>query len=333
VPVFEDLNAIDVRHDHGLDTPELRTAEFYSCRVQTGDDASCLSLYKPLKPRVLGVSKKLIDRGGFSFAASLAETDAEKANPWLLLEKKADGAISVIMDGETAEWILKVKLGDFVEVNNEQGEPVKLRIVALLHESIFQSELVIAETQFLSQYPRQAGFAFHLVDLGHVDDPSALEPIQRQLQSGLTAFNLDVQTTAARLQGYLAVRNTYLATFQALGGLGLVLGAMGLAIVLLRGVWERRAELALLLALGFRPGQLAQLVLFENVFLLALGLAAGTVSALVAVAPHLIGSGAQVLWLRIAGLLAGVLVVGLSSAALAVWATLKTPVLTALRRE
>ena len=37
---------------------------------------------------------------------------------------------------------------------------------------------------------------------------------------------------------------------QALGRLGLLLGAVGLAIVLLRGVWERRGELALLRALG-----------------------------------------------------------------------------------
>ena len=64
-----------------------------------------------------------------------------------------------------------------------------------------------------------------------------------------------------------------------------------------------------------------------------LGLAAGTVSALLAVAPHLVGSGAHVLWLHIAVLLAGVLAVGLLAAALAVWSTLRTPVLTALRRE
>src|SRR4029077_13345081 len=131
---------------------------------------------------------------------------------------------------------------------------------------------------------------------------------------GLDDFGLDLDTPASRLQGYLAVENTYPATLQALGGLGLLLRAVGLALVLLRGVWERRAELALLLALGFRSGQLAWLVLAENALLLALGLAAGTVSALLAVAPHLVCAGARVLWLRIAGLLVVVLVVGLVSA-------------------
>jgi hypothetical protein len=71
----------------------------------------------------------------------------------------------------------------------------------------------------------------------------------------------------------------------------------------------------------------------ENAFLLVLGLSAGTLSALLAVAPHLFGAGAQVRWLFLAMLLIAVLAVGLLSAALAVWSTLKAPVLTALRRE
>ena len=58
--------------------------------------------------------------------------------------------------------------------------------------------------------------------------------------------------TAERLAAYLSVENTYLTTFQALGGLGLVLGSLGMAVVLLRAIWERRAELALLRALGYR---------------------------------------------------------------------------------
>jgi len=142
-----------------------------------------------------------------------------------------------------------------------------------------------------------------------------------------------VQTTASRLQAYLAVENTYLATFQALGGLGLVLGAVGLAIILLRGVWERRGELALLRALGFGSARLAWLVLAENLALLVLGLAAGTAAALVSVAPHLAGAGAHVLWLRISLLLLAVLATGLIAGGLAVLTTLRAPLITAHRRE
>jgi putative ABC transport system permease protein len=333
-PIFEDMNDVKVWREHGLDTPEMRRAIFFPCRVQAGDDASCLNLYKTLKPRVMSYSDTLIKRGGFRFGATLATTAEEKANPWLLLQRKEDdGTIPAILDANTADWVLKVGLGETMEVNDDTGNKVKLRVVALLQESIFQSEVLVAEKNFLTLYPRQSGFSFLLVDPGDDADAHKLKAMEKQLSKSMIDFNMDVQTTASRLQGYLAVRNTYLATFQALGGLSLILGAAGLAIVLLRGVWERRAELALLQALGFRSGQLAWLVLVENAFLLFLGLAAGTVSALLAVAPHLIGMGAQVLWLRIVVLLALVLAVGLLSAVLAVWSTLRTPVLTALRRE
>jgi putative ABC transport system permease protein len=334
VPVFEDLDQFDVRRRLGLETPELRQVRFYPCRVQAGDDASCLNLYKPLKPRVMAFSKALIDRGGFHFAESSALNDADKKNPWqLLLQlKDNDDIIPAIIDANTAQWILKLRTGDTYEINNDEGKPVKLRIVGLLQESIFQGEVLVSEANFLRLFPRQEGFSFFLIDAGTADEGD-LQMIEQQLSRGLEKTGLDVATTASRLQGYLAVENTYLLTFQALGALGLLLGAAGLAIVLLRGVWERRAELALLSALGFSSRQLAWLVLVENAFLLMLGLAAGTISALLAVAPHLVGAGAHVLWLRIAGLLAGVLAVGLLSAALAVWSTLRTPVLTALRRE
>lgn len=332
LPVFEDVNDERLRGEIGLATPELRRAVFYPCRVQPGDDASCLNLYKPLKPRVMGVSGEFIQRGGFAFASSAAEGDNDKANPWRLLENREGKTIPAIVDKNTAMWILKVGLGDTIDIKNERGDDVKLRVVGLLNESIFQSEILIAESRFLELYPRQEGFSFFLIDTDDAD-LKKLPTWEKQLSAGLGKLNLDVQTTASRLQGYVAVENMYLATFQALGGLGLVLGAVGLAIVLLRGVWERRAELALLSALGFRAGQLAWLVLAENLFLLVAGLAAGTVSAIVAVAPHLAGAGGRVLWLRIAALLALVMLVGLTTAALAVWAAVRTPVLTALRRE
>ncbi len=332
LPVFEDVNDEQIRGDYGLATPELRRAVFYPCRVQAGDDASCLNLYKPLKPRVMGVSSEFIRRGGFAFAASAAESDDEKANPWHLLEKRDGESIPAIVDKNTAMWILKVGLGDTIDVKNDRGEKVTLRVVGLLNESIFQSEILIAESRFLEMYPRQEGFSFFLIDTND-PDLTKLPAWEKQLSAGFAKLNLDVQTTGSRLDSYVAVENMYLATFQALGGLGLVLGAVGLAIVLLRGVWERRAELALLSALGFRAGQLAWLVLAENLFLLIVGLTAGTVSALVAVAPHLAGAGGKVLWLRIAALLGLVALTGLTTATLAVWSAVRTPVLTALRRE
>jgi ABC-type antimicrobial peptide transport system permease subunit len=205
---------------------------------------------------------------------------------------------------------------------------VKLRIVGLLQHSVFQSGLLMSEENLVRLYPGDAGHTLFLIRT----PPEKADAAAALLETALAKQGFEVTSTRDRLQEYLDVENTYLSTFQVLGFLGLLLGAVGLAVVLLRNVWERRSELALLRALGYRRGALGWLVLAEYGFLLGLGLGIGTLAALVAVAPHLAG-GSEVPWLRLLGLLALVLVVGLAAGAAAVAATLRAPLVPALRRE
>ena len=116
------------------------------------------------------------------------------------------------------------------------------------------------------------------------------------LDDTLENYGFAARAAAGRLAELMAVQNTYLSTFQALGGLGLVLGTLGLAAVQLRSVLERRGELALMQAVGFRRRRLAAMVLWEHALLLIAGLALGTLSALVAVWPHLAGGAGAVPW-------------------------------------
>jgi ABC-type lipoprotein release transport system permease subunit len=347
VPLFNDLNSEKGREEvveqlqrrlqqQGRETgPELAKAreelaavDFFPFRTHGGDDASCLNLYQPRRPKLLGASSQLIERGGFQFAASEAKSDDERQNPWRLLDREGD-AIPVIGEANTVTWMLKSKLGGELEVQNERGETVKLRIVGLLQDSVFQSGLIMSEKNLLSLYPSLEGYNLFLIDTGDLKSAD----VRKLLETALAERGFEVTPTAERLDQYLAVENTYLSTFQLLGGLGLLLGALGLAVVLLRGVWERRGELALLRALGYRHRALGWLVLAENGFLLVLGLTAGTVAALVSVAPYLIAGSGQVPLLRLVGLLLGVLLVGLVAGGLAVRATLQAPLIPALRRE
>ncbi len=75
---------------------------------------------------------------------------------------------------------------------------------------------------------------------------------------------LELTPAVEKLKAFNAVQNTYLGTFQVLGGLGLLLGSAGLGVVVLRNVLERRGELGLLLAVGFRRRALQVLVLSEH---------------------------------------------------------------------
>ena len=143
----------------------------------------------------------------------------------------------------------------------------------------------------------------------------------------------DTESVAERIAAFLVVQNTYLSTFQTLGGLGLLLGTLGLATVMLRNVVERRSELALLRAVGFQPRTLGTMVLAENAMLLCWGLATGTMCAVVSMLPHLASVGADTEWLGVLGLLLLVFVVGTAAAFFAVREAARTPIVATLRGE
>ena len=327
VPIYWDFNSTDGQFELGFsqaDAGLLNQARFIPLRVLPGEDASCLNLYKPESPRVLGVPESLSQRGGFTFQ----QTSTEVENPWTLLsEDLGADVIPAIGDYNSAMWILHKQLGDDIVLQNEMGGTVKLRLVGLLKTSIFQSELLISEENFLRHFPDQSGYGAFLVETQHPVQLTAL------LESRLKDIGLDAVSTAQKLAHFQEVENTYLSTFQTLGGLGLLLGTLGLGIVLLRNVIERRGELAVLRAFGFRRTVLSRMLLAENGFLMLVGLAIGSVSALIAVAPHVMSYGALIPWGSLALTLAVIYGAGLIASAIAVFFALRAPLLPALKEE
>lgn len=338
-PLYQSLGAAEGREELGFspaDSELLDGDEIVSLRVKPGDDASCLNLYQPLEPRVLGVPEALVRRGGFAWAATAATTPAEKANPWLLLNQAPPGGaggeprVPVILDAATATYSLHLNgVGSTYLVSDGRGGRLTLEVVGLLKNSIFQGDLLISEQAFLQHYPEISGYRFFLIDA-----PAAeLGKLEAMLEQSLGDFGFDAQPTRRRLSDLMAVQNTYLSTFQSLGGLGLLLGTFGLAVVQLRNVLERRGELALLRATGFRRALLGRMVLLENALLLVAGLAVGVCAALVAVWPHLVSGGASLPWASLAATMGLVLAVGLLAGLMALRAALLAPLLPALRGD
>jgi putative ABC transport system permease protein len=101
----------------------------------------------------------------------------------------------------------------------------------------------------------------------------------------------------------------------------------------LRNVQERRGELGLLTAVGFRRRALHWLVLSEHGALLGAGLAVGLIAAAAAVMPSLLSPGAQIPYASLALTLAGILANGLLWTWLATRFALRGKLLDALRNN
>jgi putative ABC transport system permease protein len=329
VPLMHDPSTAEGRDALGLD-PQLARIEMARFRLRPGDDASCLNLYRPQNPRLLGATERFVRANRFSFAGSLAESEEEKTNPWLLLERRfPDGAVPVIGDATSLAYVFHLAVGDDYVMQGPGGSPLTLRIVGALRDSVLQSELIMSDAQFTRLFPRHEGYRVFLVASDAAGAAAAAQGLEDQLRD----FGMDVQSTNERLASYHRVENTYLTTFQALGGLGLVLGTLGLGTVLLRNVLERRRELALLQATGYRRLHLARMIVAESLFLLGCGLVLGTLSAAVAIAPPYFERAQRFPIVGTMGLLAAVLATGLLSTIMATRAVAKLPVLEALKND
>jgi putative ABC transport system permease protein len=291
MPIVHDLNSQTGREFYALDAADLEGVQFVPLRVRDGDDASCLNLNRAQQPRLLGVHpEQLADRGAFTFAR-LAH-GATNLSPWLLLQRQTPNetsssvppVIPAIGDLNSILWAMGKKVGDTLAYTDERGREFHVRIVGAVANSILQGNLLIDETAFSQRFPSEPGYRMFLIDAP--DDRIA--NVAAALSRALGDAGLELTPSADRLDQFNAVQNTYLGTFQILGGLGLILGSVGLGVVVLRNVFERRAELALLVAVGYRVRSLKRLVLLEHVSLLLAGLALGLLAGLVAVLPNLL---------------------------------------------
>lgn len=330
-PVVHDLNAAAGRDAYGLDAATLAGVSFVPFRVREGDDASCLNLNRAQSPRLLGVNPDLLAaRGAFTFAR--LSDRAQAARPWLALKRgpaTPPDEVPAIGDAASIRWALGKRVGETLEFRDERGRPFKLRLVGAVANSILQGALVMDEAEFVRRFPSTAGYRFFLVDA----PPERREAVAAELTRGLRDLGVEVTPAARRLAAFNAVQNTYLGTFQVLGGLGLLLGSVGLGVVVMRNVFERRGELALLLAVGFRRRALRVLVVSEHLALLGAGLAVGVLAAGVAVWPAVLAAGTEVPVGSLGALLGAILLNGTVWTALATESALRGELLAALRNE
>ena len=329
ISLLDDLNASDIQNKLGLAPDVMANVDVLGLTVHDGDDASCLNLNRAQQPRLLGVdADQLASLGAFSFNQQI--DGASGLSGWQLLQSDLDpNTIAVIGDYPTVYWGLGKRLGDDLEVTDQRGRPFKLKIVAMINSSILQGSLMMAQEPFEALFPDEVGSRAFLIDCPQAHTAQVVETLsERLVDQGLV-----VTSTAQRLADFAAVENTYLSIFTALGGLGLILGTLGLGLVVLRNVLERRSELALLRAVGFEMTGLRRLVVAEHAALLVLGLFGGVLCALVAVTPALQNAHGQ---LPLFGLALTLLAIGLCGWACVDWAArvaLRGPILDALRNE
>lgn len=347
LPIYEDLDSAAGREKYGLDGEKVPFSTL-SLRVSDGDDASCLNLNRAQSPRLMGVdTAKIAGINPFHFASTMPREE-ENESPWTLLggDSEVEEGVTIvpgIVDQSTATYALGKALGDVVLYETVSGESFGVRIVGLLDTSLLQGSVIIDEANFIHFFPDAGGYRYFLLDgkrEGAEGTEGAgesmvetLKPVAESFTRMFGDIGMEMRPAAARLDEFNAVQNTYLSIFSTLGGLGLLLGTLGLAIVVSRNVSERRGQLGVMLAVGFSRRDLVKMVIAEHWFLHLTGVIVGLVAAGIAVIPKLSGAAASLPWGLLITINALVLAGGLVFCALAARAVLRGNLIDSIRQE
>jgi putative ABC transport system permease protein len=284
-PLPFDLNSPDGKNRLIIDSiGDLNGVRFLQFDRLEGDDASCLNLNQAQRPQLLAVNPAVFDSAvAFSFARLIPEISRE--HPWKGLDISFnDSTFPAFADQNVIQYSLKKKLGDTLIYLNESGKLFRLVLAGSVSNSVFQGNILVSDKIFRRQFPSSGGSKTILVDA-----PEGKQKLLTYvLDQSLVDYGIEITPTSQRLATFNSVENTYLTVFMALSGLGFIIGTIGLGIVLLRNIYERRKELALMLSLGYSRKQVFSLVFAENFYLLATGFCIGMLAALVGILPSLL---------------------------------------------
>ncbi|MFI7536837.1 ABC transporter permease [Streptosporangium sp. NPDC049376] len=181
-----------------------------------------------------------------------------------------------------------LEVGDSVRLVDRSNRPTELKVVGLSDwNRLVGAGLYVSEKQAGSLLTEVPPLRRQYVAAAPGTTADALV---EALNTDYVTAGADAHSFAADVAAESAKTGAFVQTLRGSIGLGLLVGMAGLAVVLVRGVRERRGQFAMLRTIGFRPGALRNALLVEVSFVgvqgTVLGAGLGVLSVWQVLAPR-----------------------------------------------
>ena len=250
-------------------------------RVNAGDDASCLNLNRPGQPSIIAADlDKLKQFKPFSFASTVPDAPQD----WSILQddNPDDNIIPAVTDYNTIMWALHKKVGDTLEIKAQDGSTCQIKLVAGLQSSILQGKLIITESAFKQLFPTVNGYELILVK-----STAPAKELQETLSNQLEKYGPEIRPSTDIIAELYRVENTYMSLFSLLGGLGLIMGIIVLALTVVRNTQSHTREFAIMQAIGFSRNKVIANITMTWLIPAMYGIMIAVISAVYAVWPKI----------------------------------------------
>ncbi|MFO8133526.1 MAG: FtsX-like permease family protein [Thermoplasmatota archaeon] len=223
--------------------------------------------------RLLGVGEDFARHNEFGFAELLPEY-ANETTAWDAL--LSNGSLAVIDGSVQANEFgppsaLTVELGGTISMKNRDNQTVEKKIIGILDTTIVQG-VYISAGQARQEFGLQAPTFF----LFSVSDGADTDTVAKDLERAFLTNGMQTVDVENMVLQFLEAMNQFFNLFEAFMALGLVIGIAGLGIITIRSVHERRQEIGMMRALGFKKRDVLASFTIETSFVAVLGIVIGT---------------------------------------------------------
>jgi putative ABC transport system permease protein len=287
VPISIDLENKTQREQYNVPAPVLNNLSITEIQMVGPPGGTCSNMNVRFPPRILGVDHDFVEENLFRF---VEPTSAERTarSLWRGLEETAsenNNRIPIVVDYNTLVWIYGGSLGKTYTVEDEFGNDVELEVIGVLENSVFGGTFVMSQGNLESIYPTTSEFRYALFKI-KAGVSATPESLAADLEHELNRYGMDAQSIREFIHDNQEYEQSFMALFQAFLGLGLIIGIVGLGIISARTVQERRYEIGVLRALGFKRKMILKAFLIEpsftGILAIILGLTVGILSSFLA---------------------------------------------------
>jgi putative ABC transport system permease protein len=168
--------------------------------------------------------------------------------------------------------------GDLLQVyfSKGQGQPIlstNVTVAGVMSSFLFNGGIVGTSKLLWNSFQVGTGqFGFVKVTSG--TDPTLVANIMKKDFARLGMVTIVIPVI---ISNFIQIGQSFLGVFEAFLALGLVVGIAGLGIISIRSVVERRKEIGVLRAIGFRKNMILSAFLLENSYVALLGILIGII--------------------------------------------------------
>ncbi|HET8651765.1 MAG TPA: FtsX-like permease family protein [Gaiellaceae bacterium] len=233
----------------------------------------------------------LADRPGFAVVDSIVAPRRDNWNAGAVLpDFKLHGFL--LEDGTFDPLTLMTR-------DPQTGKTLKLTVIGILAETVpfAMQGISTSQSTLESAYGDRVQPTAYYYALADGVDPRAEAP---KLESTFVANGLEADALDEVLEDSIAVQWTFNRLIQGFMGLGLIVGIAALGVISARAVVERRQQIGILRALGFRRRMIQLSFLIESSFIALTAIVVGTVLALIVAVNVIDDTASQSSWSDIA---------------------------------